>query len=83
MTQGVSCFVCGKQKAPGQIHRGQSKLIKTESFLICNTCDAEKKEPRAYIIIVARTRGFEKVKDYINNRRYVGDEITAKEITPK
>lgn len=79
-TQGVSCVVCNKQRAPGEIHKGQSKLIKTDNFLICNKCAAEKKEPRGFIIIVARTRGWDFVKDYIKYHRYEGDPITGKEL---
>lgn len=83
MTQGVSCVVCGKQRAPGEIHKGQSKLLpKMENYLICNKCVAEKKEPRAFIIIVARTgdKGLAKVKDYITGRRYEGPVITGEEL---
>lgn len=83
MTQGVSCVVCGRQRAPGEIHKGQSKLLpRTDNFLICNKCVTEKKEPRAFIIIVARTgeKGLAKVRDYIKYRRYEGPLITGEEL---
>lgn len=81
MKQGVSCVVCNKQRAPGEVHKGQSKLLpKTPNYLICNTCVAEKKEPRAFIIIVARTKGFKAVEDYIKNHRYYGPPILGTEL---
>lgn len=82
-TQGVACVVCNKIRAPGEIHKGQSKLFpRADNFLICNKCANEKKEPRAFIIIVARTgeKGLAKVKPYIAERRYEGPEITGKEL---
>lgn len=81
MTQGITCQVCGKQRDPGTIHPRQSKLIKTvKNMLICNKCDAEKKEPRSFIIIVARAKGIEAVADYIENKRYEGPPLLAEEI---
>lgn len=82
MTQGVSCQVCGKQRAPGEIIPRQSRLIPSvRDLLICKTCDAEKKEPRAFVIIVAHTKGFDAVVDWIKHHRYGGATITAKELT--
>lgn len=83
ITQGVSCVVCNKQRAPGEIHKGKSKLLPmADNFLICNKCVAEKKEPRAFIIIVARMgdKGLAKVIPYIEAHRYCGPEITGKEL---
>lgn len=80
ITQGVSCEVCNKQRAPGEIHPRESRLLKGTTLLICSKCEAGKKEPRAFIIIVARTRGYDAVVDYIRNNRYEGRTIEAKEI---
>lgn len=82
MQQGVSCQVCNKQRAPGQIHKGESKLIKGKDLIICDPCAAAKKEPRAFIILVARTgeRGLAKVKPYIKEHRYEGPDITGTEL---
>lgn len=79
-TQGVSCWVCNKQREPGSIHPQESKLIKGKQILICTKCQAEKKEPRSFIIIVARTKGFSAVAEYIKYQRYEGQIISAKEI---
>lgn len=80
MTQGVSCEVCNKQRAPGEIHPRESKLLKGTTLLICNKCEADKKEPRSFIVIVARTKGFGAVSDYIKQHRYEGRVIEAKEV---
>lgn len=80
LIQGVSCEVCGIQRAPGEIHARESQLLKGTKILICSKCESEQKEPRSFVIIVARTRGMAAVRDYINNHRYEGDTITAKQI---
>ncbi len=81
-TQGVTCTVCDKQRAPGQIHQRESRVLKGAQMYICNTCEAARKEPRAFIIIVARTgeKGLDRMKEYIIHRRYEGPTITGKEI---
>lgn len=80
---GINCMVCDNQRAPGQIHRRESKVLKGAGLYICSICDRDKKEPRAFIIIVARTgdKGLASVRDYIIHRRYEGSPITAREIT--
>lgn len=50
------------------------------TLLLCNECIELKREPRFMIILVGRRDGHQKVLDYIKNRRYVGKEITAKEL---
>lgn len=82
ITQGVSCQVCGKQRAPGLIHKGESKILKGQIILICNKCATEKKEPRSFIIIMARTgeKGFDKVKPWLKDRRYEGPPILGEEL---
>jgi len=39
-----------------------------------------KYEPRWSVIVIARSSGIEAVRDFISNKRYVGDEITVKEL---
>lgn len=78
--QGVSCEVCNKQRAPGEITPRESKLLKGTTLLICSKCESGKKEPRSFIIIVARTKGFSAVAEYIKHHRYEGEVISAKEI---
>lgn len=52
-------------------------------MFLCNECFEAKREPRFLVILVARTPkmgGIVAVRDYIRNRRYYGDKITADEI---
>jgi hypothetical protein len=78
---GVSCQVCNKQKAPGEISPRQSRLLPSvKDLLICKKCDSEGKEPRAFVIIVAHTKGFDAVKTYIKYHKYEGSLISAKEL---
>jgi hypothetical protein len=80
LVQGVSCEICHKQRIPGEIHLRQSKLINTK-LLICNSCHEKGLEPRSFIVIVAKKHGnIQAVADYIKNHRYLGEQITAKEI---
>lgn len=80
--QGVSCQVCDKQREPGLIHSRPSKILKGVHLRICTKCESEKKEPREFIIIRARTgeNGYKAVSEYIKHRRYEGAAIEASEI---
>ena len=50
-------------------------------LLLCNECLDKKREPRYIIVIVGRGEdGWDKVKNYIKQRRYVGDEISTHEL---
>lgn len=80
LIQGVSCEICQLQRLPGEIHARESRLLPGTKLLVCNVCEEDKKEPRSFIIIVARTSGPASVRDYIKNHRYEGKTITAKEI---
>lgn len=78
--EGVSCEVCRKQRAPGEIHPRQSKVLPNMTILICSKCESERKEPRAFIILAAKSRGLGYVKTYVKERRYEGEEILLKSI---
>lgn len=47
---------------------------------MCSTCIDKKLEPRWAIVISARLGGAEKIKDYVLNKRYIGDDIVASEL---
>lgn len=79
-TTGISCEICGMQRAPGEIHPRPSRLMRGMTLLVCSKCESEKKESRPIIVLVARKKGLEFVHEYIKHHRYVGDEITAREI---
>ena len=72
------CNCCGKQKR--DLMPKKSSLNKAMSLVLCNECSKAKREPRFLIILVGRANGAESVAEYIRNRRYCGEEITAKEL---
>lgn len=78
--QGVSCEVCNKQRAPGDIHARESRLLKNMKLFVCSQCEVNKKEPRGFIILAAKRYGTKAVKDYLDNHRYEGEVILGKEI---
>lgn len=72
------CSCCGKQKA--ELHPKKSKLMLGATWLLCPPCTKAKMEPRWSIILYGRSNGAESVADYVKNHRYVGEEISAKEL---
>lgn len=78
--EGVSCEVCGKQRAPGLIHSRPSRIMPGQNLIKCDVCESAGMEPRWLIKIVAKTRGLKFVSDYLENKLYPGAEITAKEV---
>lgn len=50
------------------------------SLNLCQTCIDSGYEPRWVIILAARSNGTDSVKNYIINKRYVGQTITGIEI---
>ena len=47
---------------------------------MCETCIDAKFEPRWVLILAGRQFGAEHVKEFIQKRRYVGQEISASEL---
>ena len=73
------CMSCRLPKR--ELHAQKSRLIESMILNLCNDCATNKREPRFVIILVGRQQGWETVKDYIDNDRYVGDPILAKELS--
>ena len=80
MDEGVSCEVCGLQRKPGLIHARPSKIMKSQTLLICNKCEEAGLEPRWLVVLVAKLRGLDHVREYIIKHRYPGEVIKAPEI---
>jgi hypothetical protein len=74
----VLCTVC--QQPKNELTPRKSKLLPNLMLFLCGECLKGQKEPRFAIIMAARTMGNDEVRTWIVNRRYVGDEITLKEI---
>lgn len=76
----MTCQSCGKPKQT--IVPRNSSVMKGVTILVCESCKEKKFEPRSFIVIVGRSKGYAAVRDQIVKRLYVGDEITAIELTP-
>ena len=72
------CQICERPRA--NVRPKKSSLLDT-TLLACDVCINNKYEPRAYIILVGRSKGPVAVRDFIVNHRYLGTEITAAELT--
>lgn len=73
------CHSCGKQR--GTVGPKKSALIPNVTLMLCETCREKRYEPRHLIVVVGRSYGAAKVREYILKRLYVGEEITAVELT--
>ena len=78
-TSNIPCSSCDQIRH--QLRRRQSKLLPSFTLNLCNDCIAKKFEPRWIIIMAGRKFGPEYVKDYLDPKKYSGDEILLKETT--
>lgn len=74
----MKCYSCNKQK--NELHPKKSELLSGVSSLLCQMCIDSKYEPRWVIVLAARSKGPDIVKDFIIKRRYIGEEILANEL---
>lgn len=74
------CQSCGKPK--DSIGPRKSFILSDTTLLLCDGCRENKFEPRHLIVIVGRSKGALFVREQIVKRLYVGEEITAAELTP-
>lgn len=74
----MNCVCCGKQRQ--SIEPVKSRLLPSVTLLMCNECREAKYEPRHIVVITARSKGIETVREFINKRLYCGQDITAEEI---
>lgn len=78
MTEQILCYSCSKSKF--KISVKKSKLITGINIMLCDQCIILAYEPRWIIILAGREFGSDKVKDYILNHKYYGEEISATEL---
>lgn len=76
----MKCQCCGKQRQT--ISPKKSAIMNGTTLLVCDICKEKKYEPRHLIIIVGRSKGAQSVREFINKKLYVGEEITAAELIP-
>ena len=74
----MKCYSCNKQK--NEVHPKKSELLDGVTALMCQMCIEAKFEPRWIIVLAGRSKGADKVRDFIVKRRYIGDEILAREL---
>ena len=74
----MKCNSCNKPKADLLVRR--SVLSKGIRLMMCKSCVEAKFEPRYIIVLHGHQHGPEAVKEFIKNRRYVGEEILASEL---
>lgn len=73
----MPCSSCQRFKA--QLRPRRSKLLDTMLYL-CTECFEKKREPRFAIILAGRRDGVDSISEYIKNKRYVGKDITLREL---
>ena len=71
------CYSCNKNK--NKLNSKKSSLLNI-TLMMCETCIRAKFEPRWVLILAGRQFGAEHVKEFIQKRRYVGQEISASEL---
>lgn len=72
------CYSCNKQK--NELHPKKSELLDGVVSLMCQSCIDMRYEPRWIVVLAARSKGAESVRDFILKRRYLGNEILANEL---
>lgn len=78
MKSSMLCTSC--QKPKHQLRPRKSKLVPGLNLYLCGECYDGKREPRFAIILAGREKGIAHISDYIKNRRYVGKDITLREL---
>ena len=73
----ILCYSCNKTK--NKLDVKKSSLLPI-NLLMCETCITSKFEPRWVIILAGRSNGVDHVKDYIQKKRYVGNDVSASEL---
>lgn len=73
---GMKCTCCKKQKF--ELKKKSSKLLPQTTIYVCKECLANKYEPRGFVVIAGRS-GVD-ISSYLKPKRYLGEEIAAKEL---
>lgn len=77
----MRCSSCDKIRA--DLQPKKSRLITDMNLYMCAECIKGKMEPRFCIVLYGRQNGPMSVAEYITGRRYVGQDILAREIISK
>lgn len=79
MTIGIKCTACNQPKH--ELKKKISKCLPGAPMYLCKECIEAKREPRGYIILAGRRDGLDAIEFWIKPQRYVGDPITARELS--
>lgn len=74
----MKCQSCGKQKE--NLHKVQSRLIKSMDLYLCTDCKRAKYEPRWLVVLAGRSYGAEAVEEVVTKHRYLGEDIALREL---
>ncbi len=77
--EAVICTSCKKHK--NQLKQKKSKALPGSIMFICQDCIDNKREPRAFIVLGARQFGAKHVEFWIKPKRYLGEDITLRELS--
>lgn len=73
----ILCYSCNKSKDKLSVKKSALLPIK---LLMCETCISNKLEPKWVVIVAGRQLGQNAVRNFIKNKKYIGDAITADEL---
>lgn len=76
----LSNLVCMSCQQPKQAYRRRKSKLTGGDLVLCSVCYELKYEPRWAVVVVARSQGIDAVSDWIKNKRYIGAEITVREL---
>jgi hypothetical protein len=71
------CDSCGEQRF--QLVSAKSKLLKSMTFNLCNSCKNSGKEPRWLIVLAARDG--QDVSYWLSEQLYEGDVISQEDLS--
>lgn len=73
----ILCYSCNKSKNKLSVRKS---VLLPINLLMCETCIANKLEPKWVVILAGRQFGQRSVLSFIRNKKYLGDPITANEL---
>jgi hypothetical protein len=77
-TDEMICTSCRKPKA--SLKQKKSRLLPGVPMYLCQDCLDNKREPRGYVVLAGRKHGMDHIKFWTKPQRYIGDEITIREL---
>ena len=73
----VRCSVCREQK--NTLYPRNSRILVGIKLILCAGCMRERYEPR-HIVILGLRSGVIEASKYLESKKYLGNDISAKEV---